>query len=64
MSEPSTTREDLDPVLAPEPSATERAVDAWFVETFNNVPGLSTELYARFYAAKPRLKAALRALEV
>lgn len=41
-------------------NATDSVVEAWFVETFHNVPNLSTELFNRFAAAKERLKELLR----
>jgi hypothetical protein len=39
------------------------AVEAWFVDYFHNVPGLTTDLYNRFRAAADDLKARLRARE-
>ena len=59
---PSTSA--IDEVLAEYSAAqtrTEREIDAWFFETFHNLP-LSTELFNRFNAARDELKRRLRAL--
>lgn len=44
-------------------SASDAVVDAWFFETFHNVPLLSTELFNRFNSARDELKKRLRAEE-
>lgn len=50
--------ESEDPLLPL--SEVERRFDAWVVETFENVPGLTTELFNRFRAAADRFKALLK----
>lgn len=43
---------------------TDQAVEAWFVDHFYNVAGMSTELFNRFRNAADDLKARLRQMEL
>jgi len=56
----------MTPDAQPSPEAEVRSAqefEDWFVETFHNVPGLTTELYNRFRAAADEFKARLRVKE-
>lgn len=54
---------ELAPAVVSAPAPTDAVVDAWFLETFHNLPGLSVEFFNRFTTARDVLKARLRAKE-
>lgn len=62
MQRPDAQSVEAAPEAAP-PSATDVAIEAWFVETFHGVPDLRVEHFNRFREAVDRLKARLRQKE-
>jgi hypothetical protein len=58
-----TSLEVLPPPAEPAKAPSDAVVDAWFVETFHNLPGLTTDWFNRFRIAADSLKTRLRAKE-